>query len=175
MILGQDGAGTNIAQFASANMTGSDAHAWNINARYTFPMGFSGGIYYEQTKWNWQYGTSIAGAAPAISNVTSLDKNAYRLDVAYQTGPHTVGLMYNVAQDVGGSTLGAGFNGTGTGIRSWQLAYGYSFSRRTSAFAYYNQVTNDTNASSTGIVFNGLAPAVGGDPKYYGVGLRHTF
>lgn len=177
MILGTTAAGGAgiIAQFVPANITGSDAHAWNINARYTFGGGFSGGIYYERTDWGFSYGTSVTGAAPAASNVTSLDKRAYRLDVAYQTGPHTIGLMYNKAQDIGGQTIGLGFNGSNTGTQSWLLGYGYSFSKRTSLFGYWNQVTNDTNAQSAGIVFNGLAPAVGGDPRYYGVGLRHTF
>jgi predicted porin len=175
MVLGVDSAGTVLAQFQSPNLIDSDAHAWNINARYTFPMGFQAGIYYERLDYGFSYGTSVAGAAPALSNVTSLDKTAYRLDVAYQTGPHTIGLMYNKAQDIGGQTLGMGFNGNDTGIQSWQLGYAYSFSKRTSAFGYWNQVTNDRNAQSSGIVFNGLTPAVGGDPRYYGIGLRHTF
>jgi predicted porin len=175
MILGTTAAGVPIAQFEGRNIAGSDAHAWNINARYTFGGGFSGGIYYERINWNFEYGNTLAGVAPLASNVTNLDKKAYRLDVAYQTGPHTIGLMYNRAQDIGGSTLGMAFNGNDTGIQSWQLGYGYSFSKRTSLFGYWTQVTNDRNAQSAGIVFNGLTPAVGGDPRYYGVGLRHTF
>jgi predicted porin len=183
MILGADGTGAVIAMFSPANMTGSDAHAWNINARYTFGYGFSAGIYWEQIKYAFNYGTATAaiagvtgaGGVALASNVTSLDKSAYRLDGAWQTGPHTLGLMYNRQGDIGGQTIGAGFNGAETGIQSWQLGYAYSFSKRTSAFGYYTQVTNDRNASSTGVVFNGLAPAVGGDPKYYGMGLRHTF
>ena len=174
MILGAGTAGT-IAEFQSPNLIGSDAHAWNINARYTFGGGFSAGLYYERLDWDFNYGATALTGAPRITNVTNLDKTAYRLDGAYQTGPHTIGLMYNKANDIGGATLGAGFNGNNTGTQSWQLGYAYSFSKRTSAFAYYTQVTNDTNASSAGIVFNGLTPAVGGDPRYYGMGLRHTF
>jgi predicted porin len=138
-------------------------------------MGFQAGVYYERLNWGFSYAPSAAVPVVALSNVTELDKTAYRLDVAWRTGPHQIGLMYNKAQDIGGATLGLGFNGSNTGIHSWMLAYGYSFSRRTSAFAYWDQVTNDRNARAAGIVFNGLTPAVGGDPRYYGVGLRHAF
>jgi hypothetical protein len=48
-------------------------------------------------------------------------------------------------------------------------------SKRSSITAYYTQVTNDTNAGYTGIVFAGIATAAGADPKYYGVTLRHAF
>jgi predicted porin len=177
MVLGIDSAGTPRAGFQSGNLTGSDAHAWNINARYTFAMGLQLGVYYERLNYGFDYApvAAPAGTATWNANVTDLDKTAYRLDAAYRTGPHTIGLMWNKAQDIGGSTIANGFNGSDTGIQSWQLGYAYSFSKRTSAFAYYNQVTNDRNAQSAGIVFNGLTPAVGGDPRYYGVGLRHTF
>jgi hypothetical protein len=36
-------------------------------------------------------------------------------------------------------------------------------------------VDNDENARASGIVFGGIGPSAGGDPKYYGVGLRHLF
>jgi len=63
----------------------------------------------------------------------------------------------------------------GSGTDMWILGYGYSLSKRSSVFAYYTQVDNDTNSRASGIVFGGIGPSAGGDPKYYGVGLRHLF
>ena len=57
----------------------------------------------------------------------------------------------------------------------WILGYAYSLSKRSSVFAYGTFVDNDQNARANGIVFGGIGPNAGGDPKYYGVGLRHLF
>ena len=60
-------------------------------------------------------------------------------------------------------------------MNGWILGYGYSLSKRSSIFAYGTLINNDTNARFSGIVFNGIGPNAGGDPRYVGVGLRHLF
>jgi predicted porin len=55
------------------------------------------------------------------------------------------------------------------------FGYGYSLSKRTGAYVYHTRITNETNARYAGIVFNGLSPAAGADPRYTGLGIRHTF
>jgi predicted porin len=112
--------------------------------------------------------------------VTELRKKAWGLEGAFVTGPHTLGIRYAKVNNLEGSTatgaLGGGsFNGDGSGLTSWIFGYGYSFSKRTSLFGYHTRVTNDANSRVAGIVFNGLTPAPGGDPKYTGIGIRHAF
>lgn len=183
LVLGTDSTGAVIAGFNASQMTGSSDTAWNLRGRYDFGNGFSIGAYYEKIDYSWSYGPAVAtvtagtAALATVQNyqVKDLSKRAYRLDAAYQTGPHTIGFMYNKQPDISGSTIGNGFNAQGSGVSSWQLAYGYSFSKRTSGFVYWNQVTNDTNASSSGVVFNGISAATGADPRYVGAGIRHTF
>ena len=164
----------------------SDDHAdaWNVNLRYTFGFGLSIGGYYEWVKWNMNYannpGTalqsgSVASCAAGDCNVTQIKRNAWRLDAAYQLGAHTFGLQYAQGNDLKGSISGGGFNGDATGVTGWILGYGYSLSKRSSIFAYGTFINNDTNARFSGIVFNGIGPNSGGDPRYIGVGLRHLF
>lgn len=179
ILAGTDAAGNVLAGFNTAAMTGSDDYAWNISARYNFDMGLSIGAYWERLSYSWQYdgSTCVAGTTggSCAYNITGVERDAWRVDGLYRTGNHNFALQYANAQDASGTTIGQGFNGNQTGVHSWIAAYAYSFSKRTSLFGYYTQVTNDTNARTTGIVFQGLTPAAGGDPKYYGVGMRHTF
>ena len=86
-------------------------------------------------------------------------------------------IRYAKARNMEGSVAGAGnsFNGDATGATGWIFGYGYNLSKRTSLNLYHVRITNDTNARYVGIVFGGLSPHAGGDPRYTGVGLRHTF
>lgn len=154
---------------------------WNANLRYTFGFGLSIGGYYEWIKWKMNYANNPGGTiALGDGNVTELKRNAWRLDAAYQLGAHTFGLQYAHGDNISGSTqsnaiIGGGFNGSGTSVNGWILGYAYSLSKRSSVFAYGTFITNDTNARFSGIVFNGIGPNAGGDPRYLGVGLRHLF
>jgi predicted porin len=166
--------GTVGAAATSSGISGSKDTAWNFNARYTFGA-FTIGGYYENLKYTMNYDGTLSGG-----EVTELRKRAYGLEGAFVTGPHTLGIRYVKARNVEGSTaavggVGGSFNGDGSGMNAWIFGYAYSLSKRTSVFGYHTRVTNDTNARYAGIVFNGLSPAAGGDPKYTGIGLRHTF
>ncbi len=111
----------------------------------------------------------------AIGNVTKLERDAWRLDAAYQLGAHTFGVQYGYGDKIDGTVNGGTFNGDGTKTDVWIFGYAYSLSKRSSVFAYYTMVDNETNARASGIVFGGIGPNAGGDPKYGGVGLRHLF
>ncbi len=155
-------------------ISGSKDDAWNFNARYTFGA-FTIGGYYERLKYTNSYEGVLAGGELQESR-----KRAYGLEGAFVTGPHTLGIRYAKARNVEGSTAAVGaaggtFEGGGSGATGWIFGYAYSLSKRTSAFLYHTRITNDTNARYQGIVFNGLTPAPGADPRYTGVGLRHTF
>jgi predicted porin len=158
-----------VGSSTTNGISGDDSQGWNFNLRYTFGFGLSIGGYYETIKWDMNYSTGATG------NVTRLDRNAWRLDAAYQLGAHTFGIQYGKGDKLDGTVNGGSFNGDGTGTDMWILGYGYSLSKRSSVFAYYTQVENETNSRASGIVFGGIGPNAGGDPKYYGVGLRHLF
>jgi predicted porin len=167
-------AGSTLALIPSGSATtngisGDDSTGWNFNLRYTFGFGLSIGGYYETIKWDMNYNTGATG------NVTKLERDAWRLDAAYQLGAHTFGIQYGNGGKLKGSVDGGSFNGDGTGQDMWIFGYGYSLSKRSSVFAYYTMVDNETNSRASGIVFGGIGPSAGADPKYYGVGLRHLF
>jgi len=150
-------------------ISSDDATGWNVNLRYTFGFGLSIGGYYEMVEWDMNYSGSTTG------NLNSIERDAWRLDAAYQLGAHTFGIQYGQGGDLKGQVSGGTFNGDGTGTDVWIFGYAYSLSKRSSVFAYYTMVDNETNSRSSGIVFGGIGPNAGGDPKYYGVGLRHLF
>jgi len=151
------------------NVSGSTDNAFNVNLRYTFGFGLSIGGYWEKLKYSVDYAAFQAG------NLTDLDKTSWRADAAYQIGPHTIGLQYGSANNLKGTTTAAQFDGSNTAGNVWILGYAYSLSKRTSLFAYYTRVSNQANAAYSGIVFYGVGPVAGADPRYTGVGLRHTF
>ena len=166
--------GSTIAQIPIGSSTtngisGDDSQAWNVNLRYTFGFGLSIGGYYETIKWDMNYSTGATG------NVTKIERDAWRLDAAYQLGAHTFGVQYGKGDKLDGTVNGGSFNGSGTGTDMWILGYAYSLSKRSSVFAYYTMVDNETNSRASGIVFGGIGPSAGGDPRYCGVGLRHLF
>jgi predicted porin len=165
------------AAAGSAGLSGDESTGWNFNLRYTFGFGLSIGGYYETVEWKMKYGNTT-GAESGL--LTKVERDAWRLDAAYQLGAHTFGIQWGQGRRVKGSTTSTaaapnGFNGSGTGTDVWIFGYGYSLSKRSSLYAYYTYVDNETNSRSNGIVFNGIGPNAGADPKYLGVGLRHLF
>ena len=161
-----------IGGAAATGLSGDDATGWNANLRYTFGFGLSLGAYYETIEWKMDYGNN---PGTAVGLVTKLEREAWRLDGAFQLGAHTFGLQWGQGRKIKGSAQNASFNGDSTGTDVWIAGYAYSLSKRSSVFAYYTFVDNDTNSRSSGIVFNGIGPNAGGDPQYAGVGLRHLF
>ena len=160
--------------------------AYNINLRYTFqnlgPGALTIGGYWEELKYKLNYsGTGPANSTNNLAtNVNDFKRDAWRFEAVYQMGPHTFGAQYGNATSVKG-TLGANSGGSfsneadDSGAYYWLAAYAYSLSKRTSLYAYYTKVTNQTNARYNGIVFGGIGPNAGGDPMYTGVGIKHAF
>ena len=167
------GIGTTLTTIPSGatGVQSSGDWAWNANLRYTFAFGLTLGGYYEQLKYRLDYNNDFLNPTA----LKRLDRDAWRLDVAYQIGPHTFAVQYGQAGDVTCNNVITICNGDGTGTTVWILGYGYNLSKRTSLYAYATLVNNDQNAASNGIFFTGITPSPGADPRYYGFGLRHTF
>jgi predicted porin len=167
-----------IGTATTNGISSDDSNAVNVNLRYTFGFGLSIGGYYEWIKWKMDYANNPGGTiATGDGNLTELKRNAYRLDAAYQLGAHTFGLQYARANNMRGTVSGNGFSfdGSSTAANGWVLGYAYSLSKRSSIYAYGTIVDNDTNARYTGASAAGIGPNAGGDPRYFGVGLRHLF
>jgi predicted porin len=156
----------------AAGLSGDTSDFWNVNLRYTFGFGLSIGGYYEWSEWKMNYGNTTGSE---VGLLNSVKRDAWRLDAAYQLGAHTFGIQWGQGRELKGSASNSSTNFNGTGTDVWIFGYGYSLSKRSSVFAYYTYVDNETNSRSNGIVFNGIGPSAGGDPKYLGVGLRHLF
>jgi len=133
--------------------------AWKIGASYTMDALTINGVY-ERTDDDF-------GAAGA--NV--LGHNDYYLSGKYSFGSDAVKLAYGKAGD----------NATAsTGARHISVGYDHNLSKRTTVYALYTQLSNDTGASYTlgnagvgnGTVYvNGL----GAKPSAVSLGMKHTF
>lgn len=156
---------------AASPMTSSKDTGINFNINYTIAGQFSVGFYYEQLKYKASYG----GVAPVASDVTSLDRPAWRIDGAWRSGAHAIGAQYGTADDIECTSVANACDGKLTGVTGLIVGYAYFFSKRTQLAAYATMIDNDVNARTSGIVFGGIATASGADPKYYGILLRHSF
>jgi predicted porin len=156
----------------AVGLSGDESTGWNANLRYTFGFGLSLGAYYETIEWKMDYGNATGAE---VGLLRKIEREAWRLDAAYQLGAHTFGIQWGQGRKLKGNAQNASFNGDSTGADVWILGYAYSLSKRSSIFAYGTFVENDSNARSSGIVFGGIGPNAGADPRYYGVGLRHLF
>ncbi len=116
-----------------------------------------------------------------LTDFTGYKKTTWGIAGSYETGPHAILLEYartpniTVSGTAGPTANPAAITGNATSATMYNLAYDYALSKRTDLRAYMTFVNNSANARYTGVVFNGIQPVAGGDPRYYGVGLRHTF
>jgi len=164
--------------------SGSTNIGHRLGGRYAFDLGGGSsiglGALWESLKWDIDYGQT-AGVAAVANNLTQLKKTAYRLQANFTTGNHFVGFEYTKANELKGNItrvgggVGNSFDGSGSSAKGYVISYNYAMSKRTSVGAYWTQINNDTNANYSGIVFGGATTAAGGDPRYYGLHLRHAF
>jgi predicted porin len=189
---------TNAAPtFAGQAIGAAFPAAWKITGnrlggRYKFDNGIGVGLIWDESKYS--------NNAAAVTNTISVKRSAWALPVTWDTGNHHLMATYGKANDwrgqVGGvdagtatpATLGiaaiGGCNaaclagttfGSNTGASMFSIGYMYNLSTRTNVSVGYVQLKNDalvryehyTNASGN--------TAVGGDPKSFSLGLRHTW
>jgi len=169
------GSGTGAYTITGNTVSGSRGTGHRLGGKYAFDLGGGSSIGVGAMWERLNYDLSYSGAVN--TDLTNLRHSSWRLQGNWTTGNHFVALEYARTPEIKGSITGPvnNFNGGGTGVRSWMLSYNYAFSKRTSVTAYYVSINNDTNASTSGITFGGIATAAGADPKYYGLNLKHTF
>ncbi|MDH4215959.1 MAG: porin, partial [Gallionella sp.] len=163
--LGSSGTGT-LAPIAG--LENLSERAWKLGVSYAFDSFTLYGVY-ERTADN------LGGVLglPARSNL--LGHRSYYLAGKYRLGDDTIKAAYTNAGE-----LNMNGGGQNTGAQQWSLGYDHKLSRRTSVYALYTRLNNDSGVSfnlaptdaSTG---SASASAAGADPSAFSVGMRHTF
>ncbi|HUW29473.1 MAG TPA: porin [Sulfuriferula sp.] len=130
------------------------------------------GLGYERIKGD--------GNTTGATAVHDLSRGAWYLPVSYQMGSNTLKLAYTKAGSSNQKNVaGADLSGS-DGAKQWSLGVDHAMSKRTSVYALYTQVRNDTNGSyalgggATGISV--VSPAsYGANPSGFSVGMIHAF
>jgi len=189
---------TNAAPtFAGQALGAAFPAAWKITgnrlgARYKFDNGLGIGVIWDDSKYS-------NNAAAAI-NTISVKRTAWALPVTWDTGNHHLMATYGKANDWRGqvagvdagtatpATLGlvaiggcnaaclAGMTfGSNTGASMFSIGYMYNLSTRTNVSVGYVILKNDALARYDHYTVSSGNTAVGGDPKSFSLGLRHTW
>lgn len=145
---------------------GEKEKAWKLGLGYKFDA-LAVNFAYEKTSDN--FGAAVGGATGA----NAFGHNAYYLSGKYAFGKDAVKLAYSKA----GSTATAN-----TGANQVSLGYEHSLSKRTTAYAHYTKLNNETAGrynfysatNATGTPANALATA-GSKPSAFSLGLKHVF
>ncbi len=134
----------------------------------------------------WQFsGWNIAGTYEWLNydatQSTSLKRQYWQIQSTINIGANgSLYLMYGSASDGKGSAsdltprIGSLAHGDNTGASNWQVAYAHALSKRTSLFAGYMKVNNDSRANYS-FGGNGYAVVNGGDPQGFSAGMWHNF
>ena len=109
----------------------------------------------------------------------TLARNAAYISLTHQIGPHGLKLGLARAGDgrggaPDGTRIGYVVKGAKTGATHYTAGYDYSFSRRTSVFAYYTHLSNQ-RSGVVDFAINSLTPSPGATLKGVALGMRHAF
>lgn len=163
--LGTVGTGTLGAPAALPGLAGYGEKAWKLGVSYAIDSLTLYGVY-ERTKDD--LGTVLSPA----TGTDFFGHKSYYLAGKYRFGSNTVMAAFTKSGDQS--------RAVNTGAKQWSLGYDHKLSRRTSVYALYTRLDNDSAASfnlsvpdgSTGIA---SASAAGADPSAFSFGMRHRF
>jgi predicted porin len=104
------------------------------------------------------------------TNPKSVDRNIWSLQASFPFGPHAIIAGY---QGMSNKALGC----SDCNARQFGLQYAYSMSKRTTLYATYAKMNNDTNQANTLLSGAGLTNNAGAgfDPSAIQMGINHTF
>ena len=189
---------TNAAPtFAGQALGAAFPAAWKITgnrlgARYKFDNGFGIGAIWDDSKYS--------NNAAAVINSISVKRTAWALPVTWDSGNHHVMATYGKANDwrgqVGGVDTGtatpaslglvaigscnaaclAGTSfGSNTGASMFSIGYMYNLSTRTNVSIGYVVLKNDALVRYDHYTNSSGNTAIGGDPRNFSLGMRHTW
>ncbi len=129
---------------------------WRLVGGYKFGDFKLGGLYEK-------------GSADALLNTA--DRSAYGLFADYSMGAITLKANYLSVDDYASTS--------NTGASQWTVGADYALSKRTTAYAYYASLDNDTGAAfGLGIgggVSDNTGSVAGTNPSVFGLGVKHSF
>lgn len=150
----------------NVGLTGLSESAWKVGVGYTMDAFTINGVY-EKTSDNF----GVLVAAPAGTDI--LGHRSYYLSGKYSFGNDAVKLAYT---DMGDRNMAGG--GANTGAKQWALGYDHNMGKRTTLYALYTRLNNDTNSAfglssvSTGAT---AASGAGVGVSAWSFGMKHTF
>ncbi len=158
---------------AAPGIAGANESAWKIGGGYTMDA-FKVGLVYEKTNDNF-------GDKLGKSSSNMFGHHSIYLSGAYTMGANVLKLAYTKASDLN-DTADLGSN---TGAKQYSFGVDHHMSKRTTVYALYSKVKNDTNGvygltggSNGGVAGGALgasAVATGQDPSVFSLGMKHSF
>ncbi len=145
-------------------------HAWKIGGSYTMDQ-FQVNAVYEQTSDDFGAG---AGCGFTATSTDRCGHKAYYLGGKFNvTGSDAVKLSYTKAKEVNGGAATA----ANSGANQYAIGYDHNMSKRTTVYALYTRLSNDTLQSySLGTASTGaVAVTADADPTALSIGIKHTF
>lgn len=161
-----------------------------LSGAYTFPFGLKLGLIYDTSKFD---GTAAAGTGN-----TEVKRNVWALPISFNTGAHTIFVVYAQADKLKGSVgqagntqadlsnvqvtpLGAtssvGDVSSNSKAKFYNVGYQFDLSKRTNLHVSYSMIKNDSLAGydmfANPVGMSGSS--FGADPKILSLGLRHAF
>ena len=160
--------GTNITGTA-----GVKEKAVKVGAGYKLDA-FEAGLAYEKTSDDFNTAGSVFTCTSGSTDSNCYGHKAMSLSGKFKMDSGAIKLAYSKAGDLG--------NKESSGANQWALGYDHNLSKRTTLYAIYTKLTNDSNASyglaagdagtNTGFV---NAKGTGADPKAISLGMKHSF
>jgi predicted porin len=142
----------------NAAAAGASEKATKLGLGYTMDA-FVVGFAYEK----------IAGST--VGGLNAEDHNAYYLSGKYSFGSDAVKVAYTKAGNLN--------NVANTGAKQFSLGYDHSLTKRTTVYAMYSKISNDSAAgymlSSNGTAGAASSAGLGASPSAVAFGLKHTF
>jgi len=145
-----------LAQFSSL-VAGDKYSSWKVGGGYKF----------DDLKLNAVY----EKISSSIGGVDTMGRNNYTLNGTYAFGSNDVKLAYTVAGNTAGTAA--------TGAKEIAVGYDHNFSKRTSLYVQYAQISNDAGAkysfgssASTAVVGGAIN---GAKPSGFLIGMKHSF
>jgi predicted porin len=168
-----------------------------LSGAYTFPFGLKLGLIYDQSKLKMSSSGATA-ASPSIPD-SEVKRNVWALPISFNTGAHTIFLVYSQSDKLKGSVgqangassdlsnvvvTPAGTGATAVGdvssnskAKFFNAGYQFDLSKRTNLHLSYSQIKNDKLAGydffANGVGMSG--GSFGADPRIISLGLRHAF
>ncbi|MDD5330242.1 MAG: porin [Sulfuricella sp.] len=158
------------------NLQGLNESAWKVGLGYTIDA-LKLGFAYEKTSDDF--------GKVGLSNNDVFGHKSYYLSAAYTMGSNVLKLAYTKTGDLNDATD----LGNNTGAKQWSVGVDHNMSKRTTVYALYTKLNNDTNGvygltggSNGGVgggnvttYLLGASPIYDQDPSAFSLGIRHSF